>query len=294
MEEIYILYKNLKEIIINELKDNINRFTNKINLDEDIISLINHIGDEIETSYELCLNGKIVSSMILLRSTFENMLFSMNIVYNPDLLNEYKKIKNNIQPKKLKNEVINNWNQYFSDIMESKEQTEIYIKGTYDILSKFTHSNCVRTSVSMAEKNKEIVEVIKYLYMQNIISIILIYMDFINKYLKVEDNLIYSIFLYEFICLFLYIVINKDNVKEIEQYNEYMYMQINSKEILKYQNIMNKNISEIVDVNEMEWKNVLESLQENINVNKYSKKIGELNKLVLNLINKLNEMSDKL
>ncbi len=29
--------------------------------------------------------------MILLRSTFENMLFSMNILYNPELLEEYKK-----------------------------------------------------------------------------------------------------------------------------------------------------------------------------------------------------------
>ena len=111
-----------------------------MNLDEDIISLINHLGDELENAYELCLKGNIVSSMILLRSTFENMLFSMNIVYNPELLSEYKKIKNNIQPKKLKNEVIDNWERYFSGIMESKEQTEIEIKNTYDILSKFKNN----------------------------------------------------------------------------------------------------------------------------------------------------------
>lgn len=293
MEEIYIICKNINEIIIDKLKDDINKFTNEVNLEEDIISLINHIGDELENVYELCLKGNIVSSMILLRSTFENMLFSMNIAYNPDLLNEYKKIKNNIQPKKLKNEVIDNWNQYFSDIMESKEQTEIEIKNTYDILSKFIHANCVRTTASMLEKDKEKVEIIKYLYIQNITSIILMYMDFINKYLKVEDNLIYSIFLYELICLAIYLLINKDKVKELEQYNDYMYLHINEKEIERYKDIINQDISKITEIDESSWKIILENLQETINGSKYSKKIGELNELVLNLINKLNEMSDK-
>ncbi len=293
MEEIYVICKNINEIIIDKLKDDINKFTNKINLNEDITSLINHIGDELENSYELCLKGNIVSSIILLRSTFENMLFSMNIVYTPDLLNEYKKIKNNIQPKKLKNEIIDNWNQYFSDIMESKEQTEIEIKNTYDILSKFIHANCVRTTASMLEQDKEKVEIIKYLYIQNITSIILMYMDFINKYLKVEDNLIYSIFLYELICLAIYILINKDKVKELEQYNDYMYLHINVKEIERYKDIINQDISKITEIDENSWKIILEDLQETINGSKYSNKIGELNKLVLNLINKLNEMSNK-
>lgn len=289
MEEIYIICKNINEIIIDKLKDDINKFTNEVNLEEDIISLINHIGDELENVYELCLKGNIVSSMILLRSTFENMLFSMNIAYNPDLLNEYKKIKNNIQPKKLKNEVIDNWNQYFSDIMESKEQTEIEIKNTYDILSKFIHANCVRTTASMLEKDKEKVEIIKYLYIQNITSIILMYMDFINKYLKVEDNLIYSIFLYELICLAIYLLINKDKVKELEQYNDYMYLHINEKEIERYKDIINQDISKITEIDESSWKIILENLQETINGSKYSKKIGELNDTTLNLINKFNK-----
>ena len=125
--------KKINKIIINELKEYINKFTNVVKLDEDIISLINHIVDELENAYDLCYEGNIVSSMILLRSTFENMLFSMNILYNPELLEEYKKIKNNIQPKKLKNEVIENWDKYFTEIMESKEQTEIEVKNIYDI-----------------------------------------------------------------------------------------------------------------------------------------------------------------
>ncbi len=83
--------KKINEIIINELKEHINKFTNIVNLNEDIISLINHIVDELENAYDLCYGGNIVSSMILLRSTFENMLFSMNILYNPELLEEYKK-----------------------------------------------------------------------------------------------------------------------------------------------------------------------------------------------------------
>lgn len=289
MEEIYIICKNINEIIIDKLKDDINKFTNEVNLEEDIISLINHIGDELENTYELCLKGNIVSSMILLRSTFENMLFSMNIVHNRELLEEYKKIKNNIQPKKLKNEVIKNWNKYFSKIMESKEQTEIEVKSTYDILSKFTHANCVRTTASILEKDKEKVEIIKYLYMQNITSVILMYLDFINKYLKVENDLIYSIFLYEVICLAIYLLINKDKVKELEQYNDYMYLHINGKEIEGYKDIINQDISKITEIDESSWKIILENLQETINVSKYSKKIGELNDATLNLINKFNK-----
>lgn len=292
MEEMYSICKNINEIIIDKLKDDINKFTNKVNLDEDIISLINHLGDELENAYELCLKGNIVSSMILLRSTFENMLFSMNILYNPELLSEYKKIKNNIQPKKLKNEVIDNWERYFSEIMESKEQTEIEIKNTYDILSKFIHANCVRTTASMLEKDKEKVEIIKYLYIQNITSVTLMYMDFINKYLKVEDDLIYSIFLYELICLSIYILINKDKVKELEQYNDYMYLHINGKEIDDYKNIINQDISKIAELDESSWKIILENLQEAINGSKYSKKIEELNDAVLNLVNKLNKMKN--
>lgn len=289
MEEIYIICKKINEIIIDKLKEDINKFTNKVNLDEDIISLINHIGDELENAYELCLKGNIVSSMILLRSTFENMLFSMNIVYNKELLEEYKKIKNKIQPKKLKNEVIENWDKYFTEIMESKEQTEIEIKNTYDILSKFIHANCVRTTASMIERDKEKVEIIKYLYMQNITSVILMYMDFINKYLKVENNLIYSIFLYELICLGIYIFINKDKVEELAQYNDYMYLHINGKEIENYKNIINRDISKIIEVDESSWKIILENLQENINGSKYIKRIGELDDIILNLINKLNK-----
>lgn len=292
MEEMYIICKNINEIIIDKLKDDINKFTNKVNLDEDIISLINHLGDELENAYELCLKGNIVSSMILLRSTFENMLFSMNIVYNPELLSEYKKIKNNIQPKKLKNEVIDNWERYFSGIMESKEQTEIEIKNTYDILSKFIHANCFRTTASMLEKDKEKVEIIKYLYIQNITSVTLIYMDFINKYLKVEDDLIYSIFLYELICLAIYILINKDKVKELEQYNDYMYLHINGEEIDGYKNIINQDISKIVELDESSWKIILKNLQESINGSKYSKKIEGLNDAVLNLVNKLDKMKN--
>lgn len=292
MKEIYIISKNINEIIIDKLKNDISNFTNKVNLEEDIISLINHVGDELENAYELCLKGNIVSSMILLRSTFENMLFSMNIVHNQELLEGYKKIKNNIQPKKLKNEVIENWNKYFSEIMESKEQTKIEIKNTYDILSKFTHANCVRTTVSMLEKDKEKVEVIKYLYMQNITSVILMYMDFINKYLKKENNLIYSIFLYELICIGIYILINKDKIKGLEQYNDYMYFHINEKEIEEYKNIFNKDISKITDIDESSWKIILENLQETINGSKYSKRIGELNKVISNLINKFSKIKN--
>lgn len=290
MKEICIICKKINEIIIDKLKDDINKFTNIVNWDEDIISLINHIVDELENAYDLCFEGNIVSSMILLRSTFENMLFSMNILYNPELLEEYKKIKNNIQPKRLKNEIIENWDKYFTEIMESKEQTEIEIKNTYDILSKFIHANCVRTTASMIEKDKEKVEIIKYLYIQNITSVILIYMDFINKYLKNENSLIYSIYLYEMICLTIYICINKDKVEELARYNEYMYLPINGKEIENYKNIMNKDIDKITKLDENSWKIILENLQETINVSKYSKKIGELNEVTLNLINKFNEM----
>lgn len=292
MEEIYIICKKINEIIIDKLKEDINKFTNKVNLDEDIISLINHIGDELENAYDLCFEGNIVSSMILLRTTFENTLFSMNILYNPELLEEYKKIKNNIQPKSLKNEIIENWDKYFTEIMENKEQTEIEIKNIYDILSKFIHANCVRTTASMIEKDKEKVEIIKYLYIQNITSVILMYMDFINKYLKTENSIIYSIFLYELICLGIYFFINKDKVEELAQYNDYMYLHINGKEIENYKNIINRDIDKITELDENSWKIILENLQENINGSKYIKRIGELNDVILNLINKLNKAKD--
>ena len=283
--------KKIDKIIINELKEYINKFTNVVKLDEDIISLINHIVDELENAYDLCYEGNIVSSMILLRSTFENMLFSMNILYNPELLEEYKKIKNNIQPKKLKNEVIENWGKYFTEIMESKEQIEIEVKNIYDILSKFIHTNCVRTTVSMIEKDEEKIEIIKYLYIQNITSVILIYMDFINKYLKTENNLIYSVFLYELICLFIYILINQDKIEELKQYNDYMYLHINGGEIDNYRNIMNKDIHKITELDENSWKDILENLQENIGESQYCKTIGKLNGEILNLVDKLNKMN---
>ncbi len=289
MEEIC---KKINEIIINELKENINKFTNVVNLDENMISLIDHIVDELENAYDLCYRGNIVSSMILLRSTFENMLFSMNILYNPELLEEHKKIKNNIRPKRLKNEVIENWDKYFTEIMESKEQTEIEIKNIYDILSKFIHANCVRTTASMIEKDKEKIEIIKYLYIQNITSVILIYMDFINKYLNTENNLIYSVFLYELICLYIYIYINKSKIEELKQYNDYMYLHINDSEIDNYKNIMNKDINKITKLDENSWKEILENLQKNIDESKYSKAIGELNGEILNLVNKLNKMNN--
>ena len=257
-----------------------------------MISLIDHIVDELENAYDLCYRGNIVSSMILLRSTFENMLFSMNILYNPELLEEHKKIKNNIRPKRLKNEVIENWDKYFTEIMESKEQTEIEIKNIYDILSKFIHANCVRTTASMIEKDKEKIEIIKYLYIQNITSVILIYMDFINKYLNTENNLIYSVFLYELICLYIYIYINKSKIEELKQYNDYMYLHINDSEIDNYKNIMNKDINKITKLDENSWKEILENLQKNIDESKYSKAIGELNGEILNLVNKLNKMNN--
>ena len=59
--------KNSEEYkLLIELKDDINKFTNKVNLDEDIISLINHLGDELENAYELCLKvvKNIVTNMI--------------------------------------------------------------------------------------------------------------------------------------------------------------------------------------------------------------------------------------
>ena len=289
MEEIC---KKINEIIINELKEKINKFTNVTNLDENMISLINNIVDELENAYDLCYRDNIVSSMILLRSTFENMLFSMNMLYNPELLEEYKKIKNNIRPKKLKNEVIENWDKYFTEIMESKEQTEIEIKNIYDILSKFVHANCVRTTISMVEKDREKIEIIKYLYIQNITSVILIYMDFINKYLKTENNLVYSVFLYELICLFIYIFINKSKIEELKQYNDYMYLHINDSEIDNYKNIMNEDINKITELDENLWKEILENLQKNIDESKYSNEIGELNGEILNLVNKLNKMNN--
>ena len=48
MEEIC---KKINGIIIDELKEYINKFTNVVKLDEDIISLINHIVDELENAY---------------------------------------------------------------------------------------------------------------------------------------------------------------------------------------------------------------------------------------------------
>ena len=50
MEEIC---KKINEIIINELKEHINKFTNIVNLNEDIISLINHIVDELNSNQTL-------------------------------------------------------------------------------------------------------------------------------------------------------------------------------------------------------------------------------------------------
>lgn len=143
----------------------------------------------------------------------------------------------------------------------------------------------------MIEKDEEKIEIIKYLYIQNITSVILIYMDFINKYLKTENNLIYSVFLYELICLFIYILINQDKIEELKQYNDYMYLHINGGEIDNYRNIMNKDIHKITELDENSWKDILENLQENIGESQYCKTIGELNGEILNLVNKLNKMN---
>lgn len=291
MEEINTICKKINEVMIDKLKNDIDKFIKDLNIEEDIKSLICHIPNELENSYKLCLNGNIVSSMIILRSTFENMLFSMHIIHNPESINEYKDIKNSIRPKRVRNEIIENWDKYFSNVMESKEQTDIEIKSTYELLSKFVHPNCVRTTTSIIERDKEKVKVVKYLYMQNITSVILMYMDFINKELEIEDNFIYSVFAYEIICLFIYIEINRNKVKELEKYNDYMYLYINSDEIEKYKNIMEQNISQITDIEENDWKNTLNLIQESINQSKYNKKIGELNEPVIKLIDKCSKMN---
>ena len=109
------------------------------------------------------------------------------------------------------------------------------------------------------------------------------------KYLKTENSIIYSIFLYELICLGIYFFINKDKVEELAQYNDYMYLHINGKEIENYKNIINRDIDKITELDENSWKIILENLQENINGSKYIKRIGELNDVILNLINKLNK-----
>lgn len=292
MEEIYIISKVTKEIIIDILKCNTNNFINNLNFDEDIVSLIEHIPNELETSYELCLKGNIVSSMILLRSTFENILFLMNIVFDPDIIDEYKKVKNNIKPIKLKSEIIENWDKYFTTIMESKEQTEVEIKNIYDLLSKFVHPNCIRSTTSMIEKDKNKSEIIKYLYMQNITSVLLLYFDFISKYLNTEANLIYSIFLYEIICLLVFIQINIDKIKELEQYNDYMYLHINEKDIQGYTNIISKEINQISEINNNEWKKIINNLKEELNKSKYKQKIKELDKITLKLIGLYNKTNN--
>ena len=68
-----------------------------------------------------------------------------------------------------------------------------------------------------------------------------------------------------------------------------MYLHINGKEIENYKNIINRNIDKITELDENSWKIILENLQENINGSKYIKRIGELNDVILNLINKLNK-----
>ena len=292
MDDIYIICKNIKEIIIDEFRANINKLVNKVNLDEDIISLITHLSTELEDAFELCMNGHIVSSMILLRSIFENMLFSMNVIYNPQIIEEYKKIKNNIKPIELKKEVIENWDQYFSEIMESKEQTREDIINIYDILSKFVHANCIRTTAGMIEKDKEKIEVVKYLYMQSITSVILIYIDFIYKYLKIEkQQLIYSIITYYSICILLYIGINKDKVGDLSEYNKYMYLYNNQKEIDNYTNIISKDMNKVKEIDKNDWTTMLENMGHELNSSKYSEKICKINVYVIRLINKFTEIN---
>lgn len=287
-KEIYNVCKKINDIIIDILNDNTKKLVNKLELNEDIISLIRHISNEIEDIYNLCMNGHIVSAMILLRSTFENMMFIMNILHNPELSEKYKKIKNNIQPRELKNEIIQNWDTYFSDIMENENQTRQEIKEIYGILSKFVHTNCIRTTAGMMEKDKDRISVIKYLYMQNITSVILIYIDFIDKYLKQEKNeLIYSIVFYEWLALFMYIGINKEKIQELEKYNEYVYLYNNQKEFENYKNIMEKDIKEIGNIEKNSWKIIIEHIEEIINMSQYKENIQLLNEDIINLIKNL-------
>lgn len=289
MEEIYVVTKNLIQIILEEFNERIFKFINKTSLNDDIKNLISNFSEEIKISYELAMKGNIVSSMILLRSTYENMLFSMVAVYNPSLIEKYKMIENGIQPRELKKEVIENWNIYFSDAMESKKYTEIEIKSKYSFLSKFIHVNCTRTAVSIIEKSEEDVEFIKYLFILIIDGIVYLYCDFISKFIEEKDNLIEGICFYEIIAYFLYVQINVDKVKKLKKYDEYLYLELNNNIIEKYRISTNENISEIKVIDDETWRKVINEAYKTLSESKYSESMKELDECIMRLSSKIND-----
>lgn len=289
MEEIYIVTKNLIQIILKKLDEKIFKFTNKTCFNDDIKSLISNFSEEIKISYELAMKGNIVSSMILLRSTYENMLFSMVAVYNPSLIDKYKMIEKGIQPRELKKEVIENWNIYFSDEMENKENVEKEIKSKYIFLSKFIHVNCTRTAISMIEKSEEDVEFIKYLFILIIDGIVCLYCDFISKVIEEKDNLIEGICFYEIITYSLYVQINADKVKKLKKYDEYLYLELNNNVIEKYRNTINENISEIKAIDDETLRKVTNEVYKTLNESKYSENLKEIDECILRLSRKIND-----
>lgn len=289
MEEIYVVTKNSIQIVLKELDEKIFKFKNKACLNDDIKSLVSHFSEEMKILYELSMKGNIVSSMILLRSTYENMLFSMVAVYKPSLIEKYKMIEKGIQPRELKKEVIENWNIYFSDTMENKQNVEKEIKSKYSFLSKFIHVNCTRTAISMIEKSEEDVEFIKYLFILIIDGIVCLYCDFISKFIEEKSNLIEGICFYEIIAYSLYVQINADKVKKLKKYDEYLYFELNNNVIEKYRNTLNEDISEIKAIDDETLRKVINEVYKNLNESKYSESLKKMDECIMRLSRKIND-----
>ena len=71
-----------------------------------------------------------------------------------------------------------------------------------------------------------------------------------------------------------------------------MYLHINEKDIQGYTNIISKEINQISEINNNEWKKIINNLKEELNKSKYKQKIKELDKITLKLIGLYNKTNN--
>lgn len=142
--------------------------------------IFNEIINEFKLIYELLEKGEVISSICLLRNTYEEILYVMASSLNVNL-----EIDAETAAGYFKRIVVKNINELLSDNI-----TEDDIKEIYSYLSKLTHITNLKEAVSYLIGNsyikKYIVNEIKYI----LIFIEYLYLDFMYKKLKLDKDLI--------------------------------------------------------------------------------------------------------
>lgn len=216
----------------------------KINIET--INLLKQANHTIKNTNKILKTGEIVDSATLMRSSMEKIMMAMMIYFDPnDTYEEFKNLKKCgkgelTRPCRL----IDNFKLRLKDIcpilFEDFKEDELkkLLEETYEKLCLYTHSSIVVSMMVEVENNNDEDLFIAFFYLINNFLELLLYCCL--KYLS-KDNKNHI----DLICLFVAwglpfnkIEKNKLNKSYLEEYKEYLYLDINAKVNDKYKDII--------------------------------------------------------